>query len=918
MKSKLFIFIFSALTSGIVLAQMSFSSSIDEILQMQSQSFSEAPIIEQPSTDDMPSGSIGETQDLRLNSGDTLVLRFALLEDFINSGDLNNFLGGSGANISIASFSDNEENDISSYGPLRGLRTEQLQLSSSLNPVRREYLRELVNELNAINPYLLNELGELNLPGISSISVAGLTVSEAALRIRSEPDLLGLVVSVTHIPVIGSTRDNLRLFGQDIFINETSSLSASRGLPANYIIGSGDQLLVQLYGSTNYSNVYTVSDDGAINLPEIGPIYVVGVENTALTDYIQREISNSIVATNVSASVVSARPIEVFVAGEVNQPGAKVIQPFSTVLDVIRAAEGIKQTASIREIRLIRGSNVIDIDLYGFLIDGDSSSNLRVLPGDTVLINPAERIVGVSGEVRRQYYFELLDDDNYESLLRFAGGLTGNASNEDIYVERFGSTSAYTSLAISEVNGFRDQDIVRVSALSQSLENSVMIVGPHQNEGIRPWQQGSRLLDILGNRNLIEDGTDLNYALIKRQPLQNGEVHFLSSNLNVVFSDSGSSENLEIYERDTIYLFNSSTSRQNQIETLLLESLASRNLSNLANEVIFDDILTINGAVNFSGRYPYTLEMTIQDLIEASGGLIEGADLSQIRILRRGSNQLNYEEEHLLVNFSTNSNFRLQPGDLVTISQLPLWSQPRTVSISGEVLRPGTYAVQSGESIYEAIERAGGLTDRAFIEGIVFQRESLRQRERQAKEFLISQVQSQLTTLSVSVENGAEIIAGVQGLLAQYASTEPLGRLSFNDQSSIVSQLRATATVNGDSIHIPEIQDSVSVFGEVRVPSSHIYSSEYRLNEYINAAGGLSLSADDTGIVIIKASGQVVPVRSGRLFSRGVELNPGDTILVPPDLNVNLQRNLTLVTDITQIIYQMAVAVAAVNSLGTN
>jgi len=121
--------------------------------------------------------------------------------------------------------------------------------------------------------------------------------------------------------------------------------------------------------------------------------------------------------------------------------------------------------------------------------------------------------------------------------------------------------------------------------------------------------------------------------------------------------------------------------------------------------------------------------------------------------------------------------------------------------------------------------------------------------------------------------------------------------------------------VNGDSIHIPEIQDSVSIFGEVRVPSSHIYSGEYRLNEYINAAGGLTLSADATGIVIIKASGQVVPVRSGRLFSREVELNPGDTILVPPDLNVNLQRNLTLITDITQIIYQMAVAVAAVNSL---
>ena len=918
MKSKLFIFIFSALTSGIVLAQMSFTSSIDDLIQMQSQSFGgQPPSASTSSQAANPSGFVQQIGPPKLNSGDTVILRFYLLESFINSGDIDTINETPNSPINSGTNQNEESSIYSSFGPVTGLRSEYLQQSTA-SPDRRAYLQSLLIELNNQNPFILDEQGILNLPGISPIPLQGLSVDEAAVRIRSEPDLSGLVVGVTLIPVVGSTRDNLRLFGQDIFINETSSLSASRGLPANYIIGSGDQILVQLYGSTNYSNVYSVSDDGAINLPEIGPIYVIGVENTSLTDYIQREISNSIVATNVSASVVSARPIEVFVSGEVNQPGAKVIQPFSTVLDVIRAAEGIKQTASIREIRLIRGTNVIDIDLYGFLIDGDSSSNLRVLPGDTVLINPAQRIVGVSGEVRRQYYFELLDNENYESLLRFAGGLTGNASTEDIYVERYGSTSAYTSIAISEVNEFRDQDIVRVSALSESLENSVMIVGPHQNEGIRPWQQGSRLLDILGNRNLIEDGTDLNYALIKRQPLQNGEVHFLSSNLNVVFSDSESNENIEIYERDTIYLFNSSTSRQNQIESLLLESLASRNLSNLANEVIFDDILTINGAVNFSGRYPYTLEMTIQDLIEASGGLIEGADLSQIRVLRRGSNQLNYEEEHLLVNFSTNSNFRLQPGDLVTISQLPLWSQPRTVSISGEVLRPGTYAVQSGESIYEAIERAGGLSERAFIEGIVFQRESLRQRERQAKEFLISQVQSQLTTLSVSVENGAEIIAGVQGLLAQYASTEPLGRLSFNDQSSIVSQLRATATVNGDSIHIPEIQDSVSVFGEVRVPSSHIYSSEYRLNEYINAAGGLSLSADDTGIVIIKASGQVVPVRSGRLFSRGVELNPGDTILVPPDLNVNLQRNLTLVTDITQIIYQMAVAVAAVNSLGTN
>ena len=449
MKLKYLIFIFSALTSGFVMAQMSFNSSLDELLQMGSQSFGDATIIDDTSSEisDIPVTADDEPFDLRLSPGDTLILRFSLIEDFINSGDLNNFLSGVGANISVPSYVGyGDQVDSTSFGPLRGIRTEQLQDSLNITAERRAYLRELVSELNSFNPFLLNALGELNLPGIAPISLSGLTPSEAALRIRSEPDLFGLIVSVTQIPVSASTRDNLKLFGQELFDDDTDQLTLSRSMPGNYSVGTGDQILVQLYGSTNYSNVYTVSDTGAINLPEVGPIYVIGVENTNLTDHIQREISNLIVATNVSASIVSARPIEVFVAGEVNNPGAKIVRPFSTLLDVISAAEGIKQTASIRKIKIIRGTNVLDVDLYGFLIGGDTESNTRILSGDTILINPAESIIGISGEVRRQYYFELIEEEGFESLIQFAGGFTGNANQEEIFVERYGATIAYTSI----------------------------------------------------------------------------------------------------------------------------------------------------------------------------------------------------------------------------------------------------------------------------------------------------------------------------------------------------------------------------------------------------------------------------------------------------------------------------------------
>ena len=888
---------------------LSFLEGLGGLAQMQQQTSSALPDDQSIAEMSQPIPLTQAEEIYRISAGDTIALSFLFMEDYISSGD---FEIQTSVDYKIG-----QEPINTSLGPIDTIRSEMLAMGP-LSLDRRAYMLNLKNQLEQINPYRIDRNGNLNLPGLDPILVSGLTVDEAAYRVRTEQAFSGFLVSVTSIPVKGNTRDNLELFGINLFDANDNTATTARILPASYLIGSGDVIRLQLYGSQNRFEQVTVNAEGAINISQIGPVYVMGITNGNLTNYLQSQVSSLMVGVNISASVISSRPIEIFIVGEVSSPGSLVVSAFSTLTDAIMGAGGVTSQASLRDITIIRdGGSVVSTDLYQFIIQGNRDSNPQLLSGDVIILKAATQLVSVIGESRRQAVFELKDDEGIEELITFAGGLNANADIESAILERWGSSGVTEAITLEQAvrTGFKDGDSLRIPSRINALLNSVLIIGGHTNAGIVPWAQGNRILDVIGPRDWISEGTDLNYVLIKRQGLSNGPIEYLAVNLNKAYQDLGSSDNIVLNSRDTIYLFNLSSGREGVLSTLIAELKIREDLIELNSNISVDRVIEVGGNVHFKGLFPYTNNMTITNLLEASGGLTEGADISMISVLRRGLNRSNYNEEHLVVNAYSDPMFALSPGDSIMIGQLPDWSSPRMITLSGEVIRPGVYAVSAGETIYEVIERAGGLTDRAFLDGAILRRESLKQRERQSKAFLSTQIESQLTALSVSSENGADVMAGIQPLLEQYVRQEPLGRLSFSNELPFNEQVGLIAVMNGDSLHIPEVPESVSVFGEVRVAGSHMYDPNILAVDYIEAAGGFSLTADRSGVIIINASGKVIPLKNRRFFANKISLAPGDTILVPPNLSINLQRNLSLATNITQIIYQMAVAVAAVNSL---
>ncbi|MEK9770023.1 MAG: SLBB domain-containing protein [Betaproteobacteria bacterium] len=912
MKMKFLILVFSAFTSGIIMAQGSLNSEIEDLIQMQTQdSFSS---IDLPSGQNMaPQINPNDQGDIIVNPyviapGDSVLLNFLLLEDFVLSGDLNNFLGSSqsgATSLAIPSFREQELDIRTSYGPLEGLRSEYNQfigLSNINQDAIRNQLQEILARLNNRNPYNIDSQGMLNLPGFPAIPLQGLTADEAALRIRSQPGLDGLVVGLTIISSENVDSLRLSLYGQEIFENSTLLNYAPGFVPGAYVVRTGDRILVQLFGSTNYSNVYTVLDNGSINLPEIGPIQIAGIANNQLNDHVNSQILNSFVGTNINASVISSNPIEIFVSGEVVSPGIKIIRSNGSLIEAIVASGGITDIASIRTIKIIRDQTVTDIDLYDFLLRGESEDELSLLSGDVVLINPVRKIVGVSGMVRRSFYFELLEGEGYDAAINFAGGILSSADEESISILRQSLGGPIESVQYLEELDPIDRDIVNVPLKFINNINSVSIVGPHIREGLNPWEPGDRILDILGDRNSFIEGAELNYILVKRQPLVNGAIDFISLDLERAYDDSNSQENIEILARDEIYVFNAEFSRESIIDTLLNESVPFSDYSDRNN-------ITVEGLVGFPGRFPYEANMTVRKALNASGGIRHPGDNSRILIERLDGTQIS------TFFVDQNSNYELLPGDIIVVNEILGYQAPRSVTISGQVRSPGTYFAAVGESVQDIIERAGGYTDFANPSGIIVRKQRLIELERRSRQSSVEQLQAQIRNLGGSADINLDLI---NALISDYLDSEIIGRVNTVDDADLNQQLANITIENNDTIYIPESSYTVSVFGEVNIPGSFVYIEDNNVLDYVDIAGSFLASANDRELLLISPSGKISTLRRGGIFNRQNRLDmipqPGDVILVTPDLRLNFQQNLNIASSVTAIIYQTAVALAAVNS----
>ncbi|HLA73898.1 MAG TPA: SLBB domain-containing protein [Steroidobacteraceae bacterium] len=815
--------------------------------------------------------------------------------------------------------------DVIRYSPLG----RQLRQLSDEDRTRLEELRELIRSRN---PYRLSRDGQLQLPGFAPISLAGLTEAQAALRMSVEPALRDFDLRITRLPLKRIGTEALKPFGYELFERNASTFAPVTDIPVpvDYVVGAGDQFQVQLYGSQNRTMRLTVGRDGRINFPELGPISVTGRRFAEVKSSIEARVALQMIGVRASVSMGEPHGIRVFVLGEARRPGSYTISGLGTITSALFAAGGVEPIGSLRNVELRRqGALVRRFDLYDMLIRGDTTDDAKLLPGDVVFIPPSGPTVSVAGEVRRPAIYETRTETTIAELVNLAGGLTAEADTAKASLTRIDEAGRRVVLAVTlggtnnDSQRIRNGDLLRISRLRPTLDAGIVLDGHVHAPGVFPHREGMRLTDVLHSVDDLMPNGDPHYVLIRRELPPDRRIVVLSADLAAALADPESAANVPLMPRDRLMVFNLEAGRDRVIEPLLEELRLQSNFDHPT------DIVHIDGRVKVAGDYPLEHGMTVRDLVRAGGSLSDAAyggtaELTRYQIVNGESRrtQLLALDLAAAVRGDPAANVLLQPFDTLTIKTVPDWAAKEVVTIRGQVRFPGTYPIAPGETMRSLMARAGGLSELAFPAGSVFTRKELRLREQQQVDVLASRLQNDLAILAFQgaianqTQAGTQLSVG-QSLLAQIRGAKAVGRLVI-DLPRVLSATSGSpddiVLRDGDELLVPRKQQEVTVIGEVQSPTSHLFRAEFGRDDYIGLSGGMTRKADKDKVYVVRADGSVVANSGGNWFSRGsqAQIRAGDTVVVP--LDAERLPALPFWQAVTQIIYNLAISAAAVNS----
>jgi protein involved in polysaccharide export with SLBB domain len=783
-------------------------------------------------------------------------------------------------------------------------------------------LEEFRERLSNSNPYELDTAGRLLLPGVPAIGLAGLNVDEATVRAKAEPALAPFDIVLTRLPLDPVGTLALKPFGYDLFERPRSAFAPAfdTPVPVGYVVGPGDTVNVQLFGNANQEYFLAVNRDGTINFPEIGPVNVTGLSFERMRDTLNERVREQMIGVRASITLGELRSIRVFVLGDVVRPGSYTVSGLSTVTNALFTGGGVKSIGSLRNIALRRDGNTVStLDLYDLLLRGDTRGDARLQPGDAIFVPPVGPTVAVDGEVRRPAIYEVKGERTVTDVIALAGGLNANANRTAVKLERVvanrGTTVDDIDVSVPDVqSAVRDGDVIRVQRNLEQLENSVRLEGNVFQPGLYHWFRGMRLTDLLASPELVKPKSDLGYVMIRRETAPNVAVDVVSADLREAWLRPNGPRNIALEARDTVYVFNLDNGREEYVKPIIeqLESQAA------PNEPL--PVVRIGGEVRVAGEYPLERGMRVSDLLRAGGGLSEAAYGTNAELTRYTIVDGQYRETGLttvdlagLLRGNAAADLALTPYDYLSVKEVSRWRGEESVTIRGEVTFPGTYPIRRGETLSSVLMRAGGLSDLSFPEGSVFTRVELREQQQEQLEVLAQRVERDLAAISVSEPSASQTISAGQSLVTQLRTAKAVGRLVIR-LDDIVKDVPGADVVlkGGDQLIVPNKKQEVTVLGEVQYATSHVYARGLSRDEYVAKSGGLTQRADAKRTYVVRAGGEVVASSGGRWFSRGgsADIQPGDTIVVP----VSVDQPLARWSAITQIIYNLAVAAAAVAS----
>ena len=808
------------------------------------------------------------------------------------------------------------------------LATDKLKTDDEKSEERRFEQRILDG-----NPYKLNKFGVLELPGLPAMPLSGMTASEATKRLATDPDLSNYFVRLSLLRLTAFDEEALKPFGYDLFEGAPSTFAPVSDIqvPADYIIGPGDTLVVQLYGNEPRTYELTVERDGRVNFPKLGPIAVSNMTFDSARAAIEGQVSRQLIGTHVSVTMGALRSIRVFVLGDAEKPGSYTVSGLSTMTNALFVSGGVKKIGSLRNIQLKReGRLITTLDLYDLLLRGDTSNDRHLLPGDVIFIPPIGSTVAVYGAVHRPAIYELKTETTVAQAIDLAGGTLPDADATLGQLERILPSQQRRMInvdltaAAGRLTALDNGDKLRVPSIRPTLENSVKLTGYVYRPGAFAYQSGLRLTDVLHSFAEVRPEADLHYIMIRRVAPPELKTEVISADLTRALAAPHSAADPELRPRDEITVFNLSSSRGRILAPIL------RDIELQATPDKPEQAVNIEGRVKVPGKYPLEPRMHVSDLIRAGGSLEDAAYTGQAELTRYAVVDGNVRRTELITvdlaairRGAPGADIELRPYDDLVIKPIPMWMEPGVIEVAGEVRFPGKYPIHQGETLHSVLVRAGGFDDVAFPEGAVFTREELRRREKDQLDMYSNRLQSDLAALSLQVVAGSAILSNggtgasaSQGLLIgqqllwQLRQTKPVGRLVINAEGAYKGATGGPYDVllkDGDKLVVPKRTQDITVLGEVQSPTSHVFAPGLTRDDYIQKSGGVTQHADRKRIYVVRANGDVVSGNRSGWFrrSQSTDIRPGDAIVVPMD--TQKVPWLPLLAAITTIIYNLAI-----------
>lgn len=535
-------------------------------------------------------------------------------------------------------------------------------------------------------------------------------------------------------------QSQLEFFGYELFagVSKTFSPLTSVPVPMDYIIGPGDVFTVQSFSAADVQYTLPVTRDGLVLAPEAGALAVSGLTFEAAKSLIKSEIEKKRIGIKTVVTLSEMRSIQIMLVGEVHRPGTYTVSAFSTLLNTLISSGGIKQSGSLRSISVRRGgSTIATMDLYDLLVRGDDSSNIFLRHGDLIFIPPIRSTISVAGDVLRPAIYEIKNERNVGQVLSLAGGFLPTASKNAVQIERITPSGQYTLL---QANMFTDGasidinngDIIRVFPVLDKMDNIVLMNGHVLTPGGFQWRSGQRISDIIGSKSLLRQGADLNVGFIQRENPVTKRTEAYYFNLENALTRFLSRDNLILTPRDQITIFNTHSSRADQLSSVV------QKLRREASAQEPEQTIDLKGFLRHPGTYPLQNGIRLLDMLNAAGGIQSGTDLNYALLARTDLKSDNIffvqlDLNRALQDRTSDHNPVLKPKDKVYIFDFELHRaslikqpierlrretrmgrQAPVVSVGGAVFHQGSFPLVPGMRIKDLIHAAGGMKEEAY------------------------------------------------------------------------------------------------------------------------------------------------------------------------------------------------------------